>query len=239
MDTSLVLLTLVVGFAAGCLRGFAGFGGPAFVLAVLTWFMTPAQVIDKVLVLEFVATGYLVWAVRDNIDWKTTGALTVPTLLSMPAGHWLLLNTDPLLISRAISVAILVSCVLMLVNVRLPFRLPVPVLILVGLFNGVVIGASYIALLLVAMILMGAYDRKEVRTLLVSCSFAFAVWYLLLSVSSGRTDLASFAAAIPMTLAYFGGSWLGASHFKHSTEAGYRQFALVLLMILAVVGLTR
>ena len=42
-------------FVAGLVRGFAGFGGPALMMLVLTNFYTPLSVIPKVLVMDAVA----------------------------------------------------------------------------------------------------------------------------------------------------------------------------------------
>ena len=41
-----------VAFGAGLVRGFTGFGGPAFILAILTLFFTPVSVVSKILVLD-------------------------------------------------------------------------------------------------------------------------------------------------------------------------------------------
>lgn len=237
MDLPTILLTVVVGWAAGIIRGFAGFGGPAFILAVLTWFLTPLEVIGKILVIEFFVSIYLAWEVRKQVDWRTTAALTIPAIASMPIGHWMLLHTDAELMSRAISLAILVSCSLMLFDLRLPGKLPLWGLVVIGIVGGAIIGASYIALALVALILLGQYDRNETRTLLVISGFFFAAWYVILSVYRGQTGVTDIITAIPMVFAYLGGSWLGASLFKRSTEKSYRNYALYLLIALSIFGL--
>jgi len=238
-DLSVSLLTILVAFLAGLIRGFAGFGGPATMLVILTWFMTPVQVIAKVLVIECIAVTSLAWRVRQEINWRISITLTLPTLLSMPIGHWLLTHTDPELMRRFISFAILLSCVLMLMQWRYRTRLTRLRLIAVGLVGGVIIGASYIAMVVVAVILMGPYDRNESRTLFLFWSFCVSVWYVVLSVISGQTGLQSVATAMPAAATYFLGSWIGANWFAHATEASYRRYALFLLSALALIGFLR
>ena len=86
----------IVAFGAGLVRGFTGFGGPAFILAILALFFTPYSIVSKILVVDFIASIYLFKAVYHDIDWRSTACMVVPTLLFMPLGHWLLLELDPL-----------------------------------------------------------------------------------------------------------------------------------------------
>lgn len=238
-DLSVSLLTILVAFFAGLIRGFAGFGGPAVMLAIMTWFLAPVQVIAKVVVIESIAATSLVWRVRREIDWRICLTLTVPTLLSMPIGYWLLTNTDPELMRQLILLAILVSCALMLSQWRYRRKLTQPWLIAVGLVGGVIIGASFIALVVVAVILMGPYNRNEARTLILFWGFSVSAWYFVLSVIGGQTGLPGVVSAVPAAVTYFLGSWIGSNWFSHTTEANYRRYALILLTTLALIGLLR
>lgn len=239
IEGTLPLLVVVVGFAAGVIRGFAGFGGPAFIIAVLTWFMSPVDVIDKVLVIEIFVGAYLVWEVRKRIDWRTTATLTIPVFIGMPFGHWLLLITNADLMGRVIAGLILLASIIMLCDIRLKARYSTPVLMAIGLVGGVIFGASYIALVLVAMVLMAPYDRSEVRTLFFVSGFLMACWFLILSVHHGQASFQKVVAAIPLMLGYLAGCRLGSRLFQGSTETNYRRYALYLLGALAVVGLIR
>ena len=82
----------VVAFGAGLIRGFTGFGGPAFIIAILTLFFTPYSIVSKILVVDFIASAYLFKAVYREIDWKATAYMVIPTLSCMPLGHWLLIS---------------------------------------------------------------------------------------------------------------------------------------------------
>lgn len=206
-------------------------------LAIMTWFLTPIQVIGKVLVIECIAATFLVWRVRRDIDWRTSLTLTLPTLLSMPIGHWFLTHTDPELMRKLISAAILITCVLMLTHWRYHTRLTPPYLIVLGLAGGIVIGASYIALVVVAVILLGPYSRNETRTLFLFWGFTMSVWYVVLSINSGHSGLQSVASAMPAAATYFLGSWIGSRWFGNSTETSYRRYTLMLLTALALIGL--
>ena len=66
-------IVALVAFGAGLVRGFTGFGGPAFILAILTLFFTPVSIVSKILVVDFISSVYLFKAVY-------RGENTVPVL---------------------------------------------------------------------------------------------------------------------------------------------------------------
>ena len=76
----------LVAFGGDLVRGFTGFGGPAFILAILTLFFTPYSVVAKILVVDFIASVYLFKAVYRQIDWRATASMVIPTLVFMPLG---------------------------------------------------------------------------------------------------------------------------------------------------------
>ncbi len=97
------LMIASVAFGAGLVRGFTSFGGPAFMIAILTLFFTPYSIVSKILAVDFVASIYLFKTIYREIDWRATTYLVVPTLLMMPVGHWLLIELDPALMKQAIA----------------------------------------------------------------------------------------------------------------------------------------
>jgi len=230
---------LLAAFLAGLVRGFSGFGGPALLLLALSWFYTPMLAIGKILIIEFISAGFLFWKVRGEIQWKPTAAITIPTVLSMPLGYQLLTHTDADLMRQLIAAVTLLCSLLMLVKWRYSNPLSLPAAIAVGFVGGIVFGASYIALPIVAVVLLGPQNRAETRNLLFAWGFITAVAYLLQSTISGHTQGHDVIDAIPYGICYFIGCWAGASLFHLSTESSYRKSALVLLITLSAIGLLK
>ena len=231
---------LAVGLAAlgaGLIRGFTGFGGPAFMLATLTLFFTPVSIVAKILVVDFFASAYLFRAVYREIDWRSTAAMAVPTLICMPLGHWLLIELDPLLMKRAIATIIAAACVLLLIGIR--YRQPPTVgwLVLAGAGAGIVFGGSYIALVAVAFILLGPYDRHQGRTLIITWSFFTVLGFALISALSGTAGMSDVVTALPGAAAYLFGTWLGSHGFRKSSERLFRRAAIGTLLVLALFNL--
>lgn len=227
----------LVAFGAGLIRGFTGFGGPAFFLAILTLFFTPYSIVSKILVVDFLASMYLFKAVYRQIDWRATAFMVLPTLLSMPLGHWLLIELDPLLMKRSMALIISAACLMMLIGFRYKHPMTPAWLVLVGVFSGIVFGGTYIALVAVVFILLGPYDKHQGRALIISWSFFTVLGFALISASSGTTGVDDVISALPGAVTYLFGTWLGSKGFRKSSEKLFRRAAIATLLSLALLNL--
>ena len=227
----------MVAFGGGLIRGFTGFGGPAFILAILTLFFTPYSIVGKILVVDFIASVYLFKAIYRQIDWRATAYLVIPTLLFIPLGHWLLIELDPLWMKRAMALIISAACVMMLIGFRYRHPLTTSWLILIGCSAGLIFGGTYIALLAVVCILLGPYDKHAGRTLIISWSFFTVLGFALVSAVSGTTGIDDVITAAPGAATYMLGTWIGSHGFRKSSEKLFRRAAIVTLLVLSIINL--
>jgi len=227
----------MVAFGGGLIRGFTGFGGPAFILAILTLFFTPYSIVAKILVVDFFASIYLFKAVYREIDWRTTAYLVIPTLLFMPLGHWLLIELDPLWMKRAMAMIISAACVMMLIGFRYKHPMTNSWLVLIGSSAGLIFGGTYIALLAVVFILLGPYDKHAGRTLIISWAFFTVLGFALVSSISGTTGVDDVITAAPGAATYMLGTWIGSHGFRKSSEKLFRRAAIVTLLALSIINL--
>ena len=232
-----MVIIAIVAFGAGLVRGFTGFGGPAFILAILTLFFTPYSVVSKILVVDFVASVYLFKVVYREIDWRATASMVIPTLLCMPLGHWLLLELDPLWMKRAMAVIIAIACIAMLAGFRYRRPMTTAWLVFVGAVSGIVFGGSYIALVAVVMILLGPYDRHQGRTLIIAWSSITILGFALIAGVSGTTGIDDVIAAAPGAVTYLLGTWIGSRGFQNVSERLFRRGAIAVLLCLALFNL--
>ena len=232
-----MLAVALVAFGAGLIRGFTGFGGPAFILAILTLFFTPVSIVSKIVVVDFLANVYLFRACLRQIDWRATATMVIPTLLAMPLGHWLLIELDPGIMKRAMALVIATACILMLAGFRYRHPMTTGWLILVGVCSGIVFGGSYIALVAVVFILLGPYDKDAGRTLIVAWSFFTVLGFALIAAVSGTTGVDDLIIAAPGAATYLLGTWLGSHGFRRSSEQLFRRVAISILLFLSICNL--
>ncbi len=232
-----ILAVALVAFGAGLIRGFTGFGGPAFILAILTLFFTPVSIVSKILVVDFFANVYLFKAAYREINWRSTWTMVIPTLICIPLGHWLLIELDPVWMKRTMAAIISTACILMLVGFRYQRPMTIGWLIFAGVVSGAVFGGSYIALVAVVFILLGPYNKNEGRTLIISWSFFAVLGFATISVSTGTTGFDDVVTALPGAITYLLGTWLGSHGFRKSSETLFRRAAISVLLALSVINL--
>ena len=232
-----MLTVALVAFGAGLIRGFTGFGGPAFILAILTLFFTPVTIVSKILVVDFFTNVYLFKACYRQINWRATLTMVIPTVIFMPLGHWLLIELDPVWMKRAMALIISAACVMMLIGFRYKHPMTRGWLIFVGICSGIVFGGTYIALVAVVFILLGPYDKNEGRTLIISWSFFTVLGFALISAVSGTTGLDDITTALPGAVTYMLGAWLGSQGFRRSSEKLFRRAAIATLLALSIVNM--
>lgn len=229
-------LIALVAFVAGVIRGFCGFGGPAFMLAILTIFFTPDLVVSKVFVVDLLASIYLFVTMYKEIPWRTVAPVTISTILMLPVGQWLLIELDPYILRRSIAVIIVVCALVMLFGWRYRNALKPGYLITLGLCAGTIFGATYIALVLVAGVLLGPYEKRDARGIIVAWAFFTALSYAVISGVSGTTQWQDYKVALPGAVLYLVGTWAGSHGFNASSEKLYRNIALSLLLFLSLVS---
>ena len=235
-DPGMAIITIVA-FGAGLIRGFTGFGGPAFILAILTLFFTPYSIVSKILVVDFIASVYLFKVVYRQIDWRATACMVLPTLVFMPLGHWLLIELDPVWMKRVMALIIAAACVMMLAGFRYKHPMTTTWLVFAGICSGIVFGGSYIALVAVVFILLGPYDKHQGRTLIISWSFFTVLGFALISAVSGTTGIDDVIAAAPGAATYLLGTWIGSHGFRKSSEKLFRRAAIATLLALSIVNI--
>ena len=231
------IIVALVAFGAGLIRGFTGFGGPAFMLAILTIFFSPISIVSKILVVDFFTSIYLFKICYRHIDWRSTMTMVLPTLLFIPLGQWVLYEMDPIWMKRLMAAIIALACILMLIGYRYKRPLSAAGLIVIGAMAGIVFGGSYIALVAVVAILLGPYNKDQGRTLIIAWSFFTVLGFAAVSIFSGITTMTDIKIALPGAASYMFGAWLGSMGFRQSSEKLFRRGSIGTLLILSLFNL--
>ena len=236
-EPRMIAITGAVALVAGVVRGFSGFGGPALMALVLTQFFSPLSVLTKVVIIDAVSYLLLVPSTVREFERRLVAVVTTATFLGLPFGVYLLTMSDPVVMKRAVAAAVAACVVVMLLGVRFQARPPIVVQVLVGVLAGVVLGATYIALVAVIFFFAlpgsGAQGRANAVCWGVVLSFALIATHMALD----NTTLDDLWRAAFVGLAYLAGTGIGVRLFRSTGERTFRRAVLWLLLGLAVVGL--
>jgi len=101
---------------AGTIRSFTGFGGGLVLAPFFSFFMSPADLVVVVLLLNFVTSVQSIPETWKTTPWPLVWAMVVPSLLGVPIGVWLIEHLDPLMIRRVIGMTVAILAAVMLVG---------------------------------------------------------------------------------------------------------------------------
>jgi uncharacterized membrane protein YfcA len=163
--------------------------------------------------------------------------LSLGTLLALPMGAALLMHVDPLVMKRVISLAIVVTAVLLLAGWRYRRDVSVVAYVAVGAVSGCIMGATAIAVVTSLFLHSGGHSAAQNRANFIV--WVFGATLLLIGILAGRGvlvfgDVTTIAILAPV---YFVGTVLGTSLQRRASDRILRQAALVLIMAIAVGGI--
>lgn len=226
-------------FGAAVLRGYSGFGFSSLTVTCLALFMPPKMVVPTIFLLEIAASIHLLPGVLRQIDRKLLGQLMIGTLICTPIGVWLLAHLPEAHTRLLICTMVLICAILLLLGFeqkQATPRLPLATGFVSGLANG---AAAIGGLPVVLMMLYTKMSPIATRATLVAF-FAFTDIYALIwtghqSLLTQEVVSLGVIFLIPMVV----GLSLGSVLFKRAGNRSFRRLALVLLVSVSIIGLTR
>ena len=233
------VIVLITAAVAGFIRGFTGFAGPAIMVLVLIQFYSPVSILPKVVLIDLLSNLKLLPSTVREVDRKVIFIIIATSMLGLPAGMVLLVDTDPLIVKRAIALLAAVSAIIMLIGWRLS-KVPARwIYATVGFLSGIIFGLTTTSLLMMVFLfsipVSAAVSRANaihwVFTLMVSTTAGYA----LAGVLTWDAVWRSLIVGVLYLLAAVAGSAL----FRVTPERNFRQAVLWLLVVLSAIALGR
>ena len=232
-----MLLLVVAAVVAGLVRGFTGFGGPAIMMLVLSQLYRPASVLVLVLLVDVVANVQLFVASIRDVRWRTAVPLVVASIIALPAGLYVLLSFDPVLVKRSIALVVGICACVMLTGWRYRHEAGLLVTGAVGALGGLVVGATFIALPVIIFLFAGPFPTARARATALTWGVCTSSVLMAFFIWTGELDLSDVRQAAFIAAAYISSAYAGSRLFRRSGERLVRRFVLSTLLGLALIGL--
>ena len=235
-----IAYAMAVVLLAGVVRGFAGFGFSALTVAGMSLFLSPAQVVPAVFVLEVLASLTLLRSVWHKIDWSWLRPLLIGNALTIPLGVWMLVVVPEGPLRAIVSTVILAAAVLLLAGFRVPWSDTPALRLGTGLASGVFNGLAAIGGMVVAVMLFTtAISGAAVRATLIALFFATDLYSLTWAGGHGLLDANLLRWVGWLLVPMLVGIAIGRQHFLRVDETGFRRGVLRVLAVMAALGLLR
>ncbi|MEP6390986.1 MAG: sulfite exporter TauE/SafE family protein [Halioglobus sp.] len=226
-------------FAAGLIRGFAGFGSGMIMVAVLLSLYPPMLALPTVLFTELVLSLILLPTVARHVRWPLILPVALAAAFVAPLGVWVLslINQDSARILA--SVMILVFVIFALLGNSVVGVVTKLAVLRAGAFSGFMGGvAGMTGPPVVALLLRMNLPPREVRSTLIGY-FVIIDGLLVLNFSlQGDVGLDYLVLGLIVLIPLICGSLLGAWLFPKASPSIYRNLALVTVSAAAVISPT-
>ena len=231
-------LALATALVAGIIRGTTGFGGPAIMMLVLTQFYSPASVLVLVLLADYIANVQLAFGAIRQAAWRFLTPLLIASTIGLPFGVYLLQAVEPMILKKTIAAVVGLCALLMLSGWRFRSTPGLLASAITGIFGGIVVGATMIALPVMTFIFSVPGDATTSRATAISWGLVISTALLGAYAYSGLLGLNDLWQAGLITVAYMIGAYLGTRIFKTLSETMFRRVVLIALLTLSLIGIT-
>ena len=231
-------LALAVVFAGAAIRGFTGFGASLIWVSGLSLLMDPDEAVPIIFCLEVVASAQLIRDCRAEVMWRPVRWLVGGAFVGMPVGVAALVAIDPEPMKLVISVAVLISAVVLATGWRSKRELGFVGTSTVGVGAGVLNGLTSAGGPPVIVFFLGSPAGMAAGRASLIAYFLFldslAIVIVAVAGLLDGTALLRFAAFTPVMLL---GAVLGARGFGRADPERARFVGIGVLVALALVGI--
>jgi uncharacterized membrane protein YfcA len=230
-----VLIAMAIAGAAGVIRGVTGFGGSMVMTPPLALLLGPQLAVPVVLVLEAFAGMPMMREAAAQARWRVLGLIGIGAVVTVPIGGYVLLHADPALLRRVIAGLVLIFAAVLLSGVRYRGAHNAPITIALGAVSGTLLGATGIGGPPVILYLLSGRDPVAVtRATLTLFVVLISLIGLAILALNGLLNMKSIVTTVPLVPAFFAGVMLGGRLFKRFSEQRFRQFTLLLLLVVSI-----
>jgi uncharacterized membrane protein YfcA len=234
------LIATVAVLTAGLIRGFAGFGLSAILMASIVTIIPPVSLIPICFILEGVAGVAMLRGGIKNADMTLVWGLAIGSAIGAPIGLYATTSIDVGL-SKLIALFIILSLTMaLLFNLRPRFLASKSGLYGSGLTAGVVTGLASVGGMVVALyILASEPEAKRIGASLVVFLFLGMFTSLIYLFVYNMMTMQAFWRAAVLSPVILLGVFLGSLLFRPAYEHLYKRVCLLLLISLCITGLSR
>lgn len=226
---------IVAVLIAGTLRGFSGFGAGMILVPSLSLLYDPIIAVVSVVLLEMIPAIQLLPKVIPKCHWRSVIPMSLASVVTIPLGSFVLVNTDPDVMRNSISILVLFCVFILAIGWQYKGEYSTKASTMTGMASGLISGATSLGGLPVILYYLSGSQKTEVTrasivVFLVITVLVSLVTYIIHGIITSEIFLRTALLAPFFIVAI----WFGGSLFGKASEGLFR---LITLSLLGSVGL--
>jgi len=238
LSLSDLMIVVVAVFMAGLIRGFAGFGLSAIVMASVAIILPPIELIPMCYLLEGAASVAMFRGGIANANMKIVWALVVCSAIGVPIGLFATTSID-IELSRKLALTLILSLTLAQFFKLRPRMLTTRKgLYLSGVTAGIATGLASVGGMVIALYVLASDTQpKQMRASLVMFLCISMVTSLVYLIAYDVMSMQAVWRGVLLSPVVLIGVFLGIWLFRPTYEHLYKNACLTLLTLLSATGL--
>lgn len=234
------IYSLGIVFLAGFIRGYSGFGASVIIVVGLSLVHPVVEIVPVVLILEILASGYLLPRVVDKVEWRSLSLLLIGVFVGTLPGVYLLATLPDRIMRLAVSVLVVVLVPLLWRGVRLKHAPGKALSLTTGLFSGFFNGGAAIGGPPVVLFYFSSPAGADIsRASLIAFFLVTDIIASGFCFFNGLLTIHTLQQTLIFVLPLVIGLYLGARFFYKSDLEVFRKRVLSLMLLLALATLVR
>lgn len=235
-----LLFAVLIGFVAGAVRGYAGFGSGMVMAPLLTLMWGPVGAISVLNIVGVVGSSPLAFSCLKNANWRDLRPILLTGVIFVPIGGVMLVLIDPDIVTRIIAVAILGAALLQLTGWRYTGPRGVIPSGIAGSISGWIDGISTVGGPVAVIYFIALPDGPRVQRANITLTvYSHGVLLFLTLVVAGTFSVTTVIWASLILPPFLLGVYSGARLFQFFSEKLFRWIVLGLLIGLSLLILVR
>ncbi len=236
-DGILILAGLTT-FIAGLMRGFAGFGSVMLMAPIFAILLGAVHMVPLITIIETPVGIMLFLSTRHDVEWKFIGPVALVATAAMPFGMWLLVSLDTDLITRVVSLIVLLFVAVLAMGWNYRGPRPLPLTLGIGGFSGAMMATTSIGgPPLIVYMLAAATPAVTIRANLIAYFLLVSLILVGMFTITSSIGVAILTDAIILAPILLLGGWLGSRLAGKAAEKTYRWIAFAFLTFASQIGL--
>jgi len=226
-------LAALIGFGAGVMKGFSGFGAGMIMAPLLSLLYTPVEGVAIIILIDLISSVQMLPGALPRTNWRLVVPMMAASFVAAPFAALVLFTTDVEIMRRVIGGTVLFFALVMLSGWRYRGAQRPAISLLVGALTGLLAGGTGMgAPIVVLYVLSNQAGAARNRASMLTLSTGIVSYLLFLFILNDAINSTALWRAGVLAPVMILGTWAGARLFSGASEGLFRRVAL--LSVLAV-----
>lgn len=239
MDTTILILSMIIIFVSGLIQGTTSFGFCLVALPLISLFLPLKLIVPVLALFSLIMNTIILYDVRKSVKFKTISTLILGGIVATPLGTKLLMVIDDKVLRLIVGITIVLLAGLMYFNISFKIKKTNVAYIPVGFASGLLGGSLSLSGPPIVLFLTNIGVSKETfKATLTAYFWVLNIITIITYLFNSLINVSVIKTATYLLPAMLVGVFTGIYLSKKINESVFKKLTLVLLLVMGLIAIT-